>query len=201
MQTILDFLVSASYADGGTPIAVSYTEGVFDARTIIMGISLLVSFLALFIAFKSLNWQKHKQYIDQTLAVNDKYWHQSVVLPLFINRFSINVAEWLDGIDELENTSENSGLSLTIDNLRDKLKKDIRQLTLRTHLLVTVQEAVRTQILEELDDIEDCVTRYLSDLKENRKIKELPNTKIVVRSRNIFALLMKDHNQLNSDTK
>ncbi|WKJ91333.1 hypothetical protein QZJ86_04180 [Methylomonas montana] len=107
---------------------------------------------------------KESEYLT---SISDKYWHQSVILPLFIDKFVSSITSWIDDINTLEKCDHNTGkLSTKIDEIRDGFKKDITQLIYRTQLLCAVEEQVRVNVREKLDEIEDCITRYLSDKKE-----------------------------------
>ncbi|MDD5461983.1 MAG: hypothetical protein PHG00_10200 [Methylococcales bacterium] len=64
--------------------------------------------------------------------------------------------------------------------------------------MCTVEEQVRKNIRELLDDIEDCITCYLSDIKESGDNKKSPPTdKVLAKVEAILKELMQDHQRYN----
>ncbi len=191
----MDFFIKASYAAAQLQDKVisngsTTEEGFFDEYRIwIMSLSLILAVVSLgWQIFKYLQDRRdHKK--DYALSINEGYWHQSVVLPLFIEKFVSSVTQWIDVINNPDKS---------VDEIRDGFKKDIRELTSRTQLLCTVNEQARENIRTLLDDIEDCITRYLSDIKESANSKESPpKDKIFAKVEAILKELMQDHQRFN----
>ena len=192
----MDFFIKTSHAaaelkDKVISNSSTNVEGFFDDPRI------MIMFLSLILSVVSLGWQIKKHYQDKSdrkkdfaLSIKEGYWHQSVVLPLFVDTFVLNVTQWIDVIDNPDRSS--------IDEIRDSFKKDIRELTSRTRLLCTVEENVKIKIRELLDGIEDCITCYLSDIKESTDSKKLsPNDKVFAKVEEILKELMNDHQRFN----
>lgn len=132
----------------------------------------------------------NKKHFQDRKEHKEGYWHQSVILPLFIDKFVLNIAQWIDVINNPDKSS--------IDGIRDNFKKEIRELTSRTRLLCTVTEQAREQIRTHLDDIEESITCYLSDIKESTDNKKSPpNDKVFAKVEAILKELMQDHPRFN----
>lgn len=184
----MDFFIKASYAAATqSPPA---TGAFFDEyRVVIMSLSLLLSVIVFI-------WQIIKHFQDKkankksySLSIAEGYWHQSVVLPLFVDKFVSSVTQWIDEINKPNKSNDE------IIGIRDSFKKDIRELNSRTQLLCTVEEQARTNIRAQLEDIEDSVISYLSEASDNKK--EPPNDKVFKKSEAIFKELMNDHQRFN----
>lgn len=192
----MDFFIRAGYAaeqlqNKAMSDSESVTESFFDDyRVLIMSLSLLLSLIVF-------GWQIYKHFHDKktskkdyALSIEDGYWHQSVVLPLFVDKFVSSITQWVDAISSPD--------KLSVDEIRDNFKKDIRELASRTQLLCTVKEQARANILMRLEEVEDCITCYLSDIKESPDNKKSPpNNKVFEKAEAIFKELMQDHQSFN----
>jgi hypothetical protein len=196
----MDFFIKASHAATDVSEKLASTCGdrvecfFDDNRVIVMLLSFLVACAALFVSYKSYKWQINKYNLDQ----KDGYWHQSVVLPLFVDKFVLSITKWVDDISSLEKAKDTIDLPAAINQVRDEFKKEISQLASRTQFLCTVEGETRTQICNRLDEIEDCITRYLSDAKETNNFYNPPHGKIFEKSSDIFEALIADHKKFNS---
>jgi hypothetical protein len=184
----MDFFIKAGYAAAqlqaeATSNSLTTAEGFFDDPRI------WIMFLSLILSVVSLGWQI-KKHVQDRKEHKENYWHQSVILPLFIDKFVLNVAQWIDVINNPDKSS--------IDVIRDNFKKDIRELISRTRLLCTVEEQAREKIRTLLDDIEESITCYLSDIKESTDNKKSPpNDKVFAKVEAILKELMQDHQRFN----
>lgn len=192
---MMDFIIKTSYAAAelhGTAISNSSptVKGFFDDnRVVIMSLTFCLSFITFL-------WQIYKHFKDRSdrkkeygLSIEEGYWHQSVVLPLFVDKFVLYITQWVDMINNPNKT---------IDEIRDNFKKEIRELTSRTQFLCTVDQKARENIRTELDGIEDCITCYLSDIKESTDNKRTPpNDKVFSKVEMILKELMKDHQRFS----
>lgn len=187
----MDFFIKASNAaaqvqDKAISNSSTTAEGIFDEYRIwIMSLSLILAVVSfVWQIFKHFQDRKERKN-DHALSIKEGYWHQSVVLPLFVDKFVSSVTQWIDVTNNPDKP---------VEEIRDNFKKDIRQLISRTRLLCTVEEQARTNIREFLDDIEDCITRYLSDIKESADNKgSPPNDKVFAKVEAILKELMQDH--------
>ncbi|SHN92448.1 hypothetical protein BHECKSOX_860 [Bathymodiolus heckerae thiotrophic gill symbiont] len=146
--------------------------------------------------YKEKKAHRTERKIDHYISIKEDYWHKSVILPMFIDKFVYSVTNWITSINEL------NAKDIKIEKTRDNFKKDIRELCSRTHLLCTVDENVRENIRIYLDEIKDCVTAHLSNLKEGITVNNggsSINEKILIKIEEILKELMNDHNSFISD--
>ncbi|MDD5461984.1 MAG: hypothetical protein PHG00_10205 [Methylococcales bacterium] len=120
----MDFFIKASYAAGelkdkaisNSPITV---QAFFDDnRIVIMSLSLFLSVIVF-------GWQIYKHFQDKSdrkddyaLSIKEGYWHKSVVLPLFVDKFASSITEWIDAINNPDKSS--------VEKIRDDFKKTLR---------------------------------------------------------------------------
>lgn len=176
-------------------------EGFFDDyRLLIMSLALLLSVINIIWQIRT-HYKEKKEHRterkeDRYLSIKEDYWHKSVILPMFIDKFVISITNWINTINELKDNETQA-----IEKTRDSFKSDIRELCSRTHLLCTVNENVREKIRTSLDEIEDCVTAHLSDLKEETMSDKSSsiNEKILIKVEQILKELMQDHHQIFSE--
>lgn len=192
----MDFFIKSSYTaaqETSDSSTVAFFDAFFDDhRVMIMSLSLLLSFIVF-------GWQIFKHFQDKKddkrsygLSIQEGYWHKSVVLPLFVDKFVSSITEWTDDIN-----SPNKSVD-RINEIRNKFKKDKRELSSRTKLLCTVEDQVKENIRKHLDEIEDSIIRYLSDIQLSPDDQTtLPNQKIFENAEAIFKELMQDHQRFN----
>jgi hypothetical protein len=74
-----------------------------------------------------------------------------------------SITHWIEAINNPDKS---------VNEIRDNFKKDIRELISRTRFLCTVDEHARENIRTLLDEIEDCITCYLSEFRESANNKK-----------------------------
>lgn len=177
----------------------SFTEIMDEYRLWIMLAALILSLISLgWQIFKAIydNKKENKIRIENLkLSINEDFWHKSVVLPVFVDKFVESISSW---IQMLDNCTPDK-----INEIRSAFLKDKRELSSRTRLLCTVNELSRKNIREHLDEIEDSVIAYLYHLQtnsDNNSNKPSFNDKIYIKVESIFQELIQDHHQLAANS-
>lgn len=201
----MDFILKSAYAaaekindipSSVEPINKSFVETIDEYRLWIMFISLIIALI-------SLGWQvgKHildnkkeskKRIEDKNLSIDEGFWHKSVILPVFVDKFVESISNWTDMLNNCTNEK--------VDETRDAFIKEKRELSSRTRLLCTVNESSRENIRGYLDDIEETVMAHLFSISKNDNNSKSLNDRIYINVEKIFKELIKDHHQLASNS-
>lgn len=186
----MDFFIKASYA-GDLAIQSNDVSFIDDHRVIIMSITLVISIMSFcWQLVKHFKLDKSEKINTYQLDIREGYWHQSILLPLFVDKFVENITKWVDDI--------NLSNDLAGVDRRDNFKKEIVELQSRTQLLCTVNETARNNINDKLDNIEDIINSYLynsSNISESEILKV--KSKIFSNAEDIIKELMDDHQRLD----